>query len=69
MTHRAAPIKAKFWTPGVVVLAVLMAAGAAAIAARFIGGIGGRFIMGGLLMPPFFGALQPLELPPLLGVS
>ena len=40
MTHRAAPIKAKFWTPGVVVLAVLMAAGAAAIAARFIGGIG-----------------------------
>ena len=40
MTHHAAPIKAKFWTPGVVVLAVLMAAGAAAIAARFIGGIG-----------------------------
>lgn len=40
MTHYAAPIKAKFWTPGVVVLAVLMAAGAAAIAARFIGGIG-----------------------------
>ncbi len=40
MTHRAAPIKAKFWTPGVAVLAVLMASGAAAIAARFIGGIG-----------------------------
>ncbi len=40
MTHDAAPVKAKFWTPGVVVLAVLMAAGAAAIAARFIGGIG-----------------------------
>ena len=40
MTHYAAPIKAKFWTPGVVVLAVLMAAGAAAILARFIGGIG-----------------------------
>jgi Ni/Fe-hydrogenase subunit HybB-like protein len=40
VTHRAAPIKAKFWTPGVVVLAVLMAAGAAAIAGRFIGGIG-----------------------------
>lgn len=40
MTHYAAPIKAKFWTPGVVVLAVLMAAGAAAIAARFIGGNG-----------------------------
>ncbi len=40
MTHYAAPIKAKFWTPGVVVLAVLMAAGAVAIAVRFIGGIG-----------------------------
>ena len=40
MMHHASPIKAKFWTPGVVVLAVLMAAGAAAIAARFIGGIG-----------------------------
>ncbi len=40
MTHYAAPIKVKFWTPGVVVLAVLMAAGAAAILARFIGGIG-----------------------------
>ncbi len=40
MTHHATPIHAKFWTPGVVVLAVLMAAGAAAIAARFIGGIG-----------------------------
>jgi Ni/Fe-hydrogenase subunit HybB-like protein len=40
MTHQAAPVNAKFWTPGVVVLAVLMAAGAVAIAARFIGGIG-----------------------------
>lgn len=40
MTHQAAPVNAKFWTPGVVVLAVLMAAGAAAILARFIGGIG-----------------------------
>jgi Ni/Fe-hydrogenase subunit HybB-like protein len=40
MMHHAAPIKAKFWTPGVVVLAVLMAAGAATIVARFIGGIG-----------------------------
>jgi Ni/Fe-hydrogenase subunit HybB-like protein len=40
MSHHAAPIKAKFWTPGVVVLAILMAAGAAAIVARFIGGIG-----------------------------
>ncbi|MFH1985179.1 MAG: NrfD/PsrC family molybdoenzyme membrane anchor subunit [Pseudomonadota bacterium] len=40
MSHHAAPINAKFWTPGVVVLAVLMAAGAATIIARFIGGIG-----------------------------
>ena len=40
MSHQAAPVKAKFWTPGVVVLAILMAAGAAAIIARFIGGIG-----------------------------
>jgi Ni/Fe-hydrogenase subunit HybB-like protein len=40
MTHRARPVKAKFWTPGVLVLAVFMAAGAVAIAARFIGGIG-----------------------------
>jgi len=40
MIHQAAPVNAKFWTPGVVVLAVLMAAGAAAILARFIGGIG-----------------------------
>jgi Ni/Fe-hydrogenase subunit HybB-like protein len=40
MSHQAAPVHAKFWTPGVVVLAVLMAAGAVAIAARFIGGIG-----------------------------
>jgi hypothetical protein len=40
MSHQAAPVRAKFWTPGVVVLAVLMAAGAIAIAARFIGGIG-----------------------------
>ena len=34
------PIRAKFWTPGVLVLAFLMAAGAAAVLARFIGGIG-----------------------------
>jgi Ni/Fe-hydrogenase subunit HybB-like protein len=40
MSHQAAPVKAAFWTPGVVVLAVLMVAGAAAIIARFIGGIG-----------------------------
>ncbi len=40
MSVHAAPIRAKFWTPGVLVLAVLMAAGAAAVLARFIGGIG-----------------------------
>ncbi|BBO70178.1 Ni/Fe-hydrogenase cytochrome b subunit [Desulfosarcina alkanivorans] len=40
MSQHAAPVRAKFWTPGVVVLAVLMASGAAAIVARFIGGIG-----------------------------
>ncbi len=40
MSHQAAPVKAKFWTPGVVVLVVLVAAGAMAILARFIGGIG-----------------------------
>lgn len=40
MIAYAAPVKAKFWTPGVVVLAVLMAAGGVAIVARFIGGIG-----------------------------
>ena len=40
MRHEAAPVRARFWTPGVVVLAVLMAAGLAAIIARFTGGIG-----------------------------
>ena len=40
MTHQSVPVKAKFWTPGVVVMAFFMAAGAAAIMARFIGGIG-----------------------------
>jgi Ni/Fe-hydrogenase subunit HybB-like protein len=40
MSVHAVPIRAKFWTPGVLVLAVLMAAGAAAVLARFIGGIG-----------------------------
>ena len=40
MTHFAYPLKTRFWTPGVVVLAVLMACGAVAVAARFIGGIG-----------------------------
>jgi Ni/Fe-hydrogenase subunit HybB-like protein len=40
MSAHAVPIRAKFWTPGVLVLAFLMAAGAAAVLARFIGGIG-----------------------------
>jgi Ni/Fe-hydrogenase subunit HybB-like protein len=40
MKAHAAPVQARFWTPGVLVLAFLMAAGAAAVLARFIGGIG-----------------------------
>ncbi|MFZ2631976.1 MAG: Ni/Fe-hydrogenase cytochrome b subunit [Desulfosalsimonadaceae bacterium] len=40
MSHSHYPLRAKFWTPGVLVLVVLMAAGAAVIIARFIGGIG-----------------------------
>ncbi len=40
MSVHAVPIRAKFWTPGVMVLVFLMAAGAVAILARFIGGIG-----------------------------
>jgi Ni/Fe-hydrogenase subunit HybB-like protein len=40
MSHQAAPVRAKFWTPGVVVLFVLMIAGAVTIIARFTGGIG-----------------------------
>ena len=40
MTHQAAPVRAKFWTPGVVVMAVFMAAGTLTMVARFIGGIG-----------------------------
>ncbi len=34
------PIRAPFWTPGMLVLAFLMGAGAVAVLARFIGGIG-----------------------------
>jgi len=34
------PIRAPFWTPGVLVMAFLMGAGAMAVLARFIGGIG-----------------------------
>lgn len=40
MSHHPAPIAAKFWTPGVLVLAFIMAAGVVAVLARFIGGIG-----------------------------
>lgn len=40
MSAHPAPIRAPFWTPGVLVLAILMAAGAVAVLARFIGGIG-----------------------------
>ncbi len=40
MDAQACPVNQRFWTPGVVVLAFLMAAGAVAIVARFIGGIG-----------------------------
>jgi Ni/Fe-hydrogenase subunit HybB-like protein len=40
MSHHACPARAKFWTPGVVTMAVLMAMGAVVITARFIGGIG-----------------------------
>jgi len=40
MSVHPGPIGSKFWTPGVLLLALLMAAGAVAIAARFIGGIG-----------------------------
>ena len=40
MSGHALPVQTKFWTPGVLVLAVFMAAGAAAVLARFIGGIG-----------------------------
>ena len=40
MNHSASPIRAKFWTPGVVALAFLMAAGAMAVVARYVGGIG-----------------------------
>jgi Ni/Fe-hydrogenase subunit HybB-like protein len=40
MSSHAVPIRRPFWTPGVLVLLVLMAAGAVAVLARFIGGIG-----------------------------
>jgi Ni/Fe-hydrogenase subunit HybB-like protein len=40
MSHQAYPARVRFWTPGVITLAVLMAMGAVVIVARFIGGIG-----------------------------
>jgi Ni/Fe-hydrogenase subunit HybB-like protein len=40
MSHHPYPLRAKFWTPGVVALAFLMAAGGIAAIARFVGGIG-----------------------------
>ena len=40
MSHSPRPLRAEFWTPGVVTLAFLMAAGAVAIVARYVGGIG-----------------------------
>ncbi|MDA3896840.1 MAG: Ni/Fe-hydrogenase cytochrome b subunit [Desulfobacteraceae bacterium] len=40
MSHQPYPLRAKFWTPGVLVLSALMAMGAVVIIARFIGGIG-----------------------------
>jgi Ni/Fe-hydrogenase subunit HybB-like protein len=40
MRAHPAPVRAPFWTPGVIVLVFLMAAGAAGVLARFIGGIG-----------------------------
>ncbi|WP_022665626.1 NrfD/PsrC family molybdoenzyme membrane anchor subunit [Desulfospira joergensenii] len=38
--HKPSPLRKKFWTPGVLVMLVFMMAGAAAIIARFTGGIG-----------------------------
>jgi Ni/Fe-hydrogenase subunit HybB-like protein len=40
MSHHAAPVNSRFWTPGVVVLGFLAAIGLAVIIARYIGGIG-----------------------------
>ncbi len=40
MGHHPAPIRQKFWTPGVVVLAAFMAAGAISVFFRFTAGIG-----------------------------
>jgi len=40
MGYKNKPVRNKFWTPGVLVLAALMAAGAVAVIARFTGGLG-----------------------------
>ncbi len=38
--HKPSPVRKKFWTPGVIVMVVLMIAGAAAVIVRFTFGIG-----------------------------
>lgn len=38
--HTHKPLRKTFWTPGVILLAALAAAGAAAVVARFVGGLG-----------------------------
>ncbi|MFH2092323.1 MAG: NrfD/PsrC family molybdoenzyme membrane anchor subunit [Pseudomonadota bacterium] len=40
MTHKPSPLNKPFWTPGVLVMLVFMAAGAVCIIARFTSGIG-----------------------------
>lgn len=40
MKHHPAPVQAKFWSPGAVLLAFIMAAAATAIVFRYIGGLG-----------------------------
>jgi Ni/Fe-hydrogenase subunit HybB-like protein len=40
MSHPAAPVDKRFWTPGVVVLGFLVAIGLVVVVARYIGGIG-----------------------------
>jgi Ni/Fe-hydrogenase subunit HybB-like protein len=40
MTHTPRPLHTPFWTPGVIVLAILMLIGFVCIAARYIGGLG-----------------------------
>jgi len=40
MEHKPSPLNKPFWTPGVLVMLVFMAAGAVSIIARFTGGIG-----------------------------